>query len=136
MQSLHNINLDNYGYSMGGGQGQGQGNTPFQDLMMNQRSNGGNGMMMHAMHVMGESGLSPPYSNQSPPHSVQSNLALSPQGYIGKLRPATRLEITNYSRVHYFQVLPHPPRPVRVCRRRRRTSRRCGTRNSKSTASK
>lgn len=24
--------------------------------------------------------LSPPYSNQSPPHSVQSNMSLSPQG--------------------------------------------------------
>lgn len=79
MQSLHNINLDNYGYSMGGAA---TGNTPFQDLIMNQRGAGA-ATMMHAMH-MGESGLSPPYSNQSPPHSVQSNLALSPQGYIGK----------------------------------------------------
>lgn len=33
---------------------------------------------------IGEQGLSPPYSNQSPPHSVQSHLALSPQAYIGK----------------------------------------------------
>lgn len=33
---------------------------------------------------MGDQGLSPPYSNQSPPYSVQSNIALSPQAYIGK----------------------------------------------------
>lgn len=32
--------------------------------------------------------LSPPYSNQSPPHSVQSNLSLSPQGYNGSPSPA------------------------------------------------
>lgn len=32
--------------------------------------------------------LSPPYSNQSPPHSVQSNLSLSPQGYNGSASPA------------------------------------------------
>lgn len=40
----------------------------------------------HSVHTsIGDQGLSPPYSNsQSPPHSVQSNLALSPQGYIGK----------------------------------------------------
>lgn len=69
MQSLHNINFDNYGYTMG--------STTFPDLMINQRciNNG---------HNMGDQGLSPPYSNQSPPHSVQSNIALSPQGYIGK----------------------------------------------------
>lgn len=40
----------------------------------------------HSVHnSIGDQGLSPPYSNsQSPPHSVQSNLALSPQAYIGK----------------------------------------------------
>lgn len=32
--------------------------------------------------------LSPPYSNQSPPHSIQSNLSLSPQGYNGSPSPA------------------------------------------------
>lgn len=32
--------------------------------------------------------LSPPYSNQSPPHSVQSNMSLSPQGYNGSPSPA------------------------------------------------
>lgn len=69
MQSLHNINFDNYGYTMGG--------SPFQDMMSAQRSTPGS-------VNMGEQGLSPPYSNQSPPHSVQSNMALSPQGYIGK----------------------------------------------------
>lgn len=52
--------------------------SPFQDLMSAQRSTPGT-------HI-GDQGLSPPYSNQSPPHSVQSNIALSPQGYIGKCR--------------------------------------------------
>lgn len=37
---------------------------------------------------MQASTLSPPYSNQSPPHSVQSNLSLSPQGYNGSPSPA------------------------------------------------
>lgn len=69
MQSLHNVNFDNYGYSMGG--------SPFQDLMNTQRS-------APNVNNMGEQGLSPPYSNQSPPYSVQSNIALSPQAYIGK----------------------------------------------------
>lgn len=32
--------------------------------------------------------LSPPYSNQSPPHSVQSNMSLSPQAYNGSPSPA------------------------------------------------
>lgn len=63
LQSLQNINLDNYGYSM---------SSPFGEMMAPQRGQ------------MGEQGLSPPYSNQSPPHSVQSNMALSPQAYIGK----------------------------------------------------
>uniref|UniRef100_A0A182NDN9 Notch n=1 Tax=Anopheles dirus TaxID=7168 RepID=A0A182NDN9_9DIPT len=97
MQSLHNIQLDNYGYSLGGNV-TGGGNQ-FSDLLITQQRtlNGGagvgslasNGMgaasnnLMHTtMHTMGENGLSPPYSNQSPPHSVQSNMALSPQGYI------------------------------------------------------
>lgn len=63
LQSLQNINLDNYGYSM---------SSPFGEMMAPQRGQ------------MGEQGLSPPYSNQSPPHSVQSNMALSPQAFIGK----------------------------------------------------
>lgn len=46
--------------------------SPFGEMMAPQRGQ------------MGEQGLSPPYSNQSPPHSVQSNMALSPQAYIGK----------------------------------------------------
>lgn len=70
MQSLHNVNFDNYGYTMG---------SPFQDLIINQRSIGN-------VSNMGDQGLSPPYSNQSPPHSVQSNIALSPQAYIGKFQ--------------------------------------------------
>lgn len=68
MQSLHNVNFDNYGYTMG---------SSFQDLMNTQR--------VQNVNNMGDQGLSPPYSNQSPPYSVQSNAALSPQGYIGKL---------------------------------------------------
>ena len=107
MQSLHNIQLDNYGYSLGSNVTGGGGNQ-FSDLLMSQQRSlnnggggsgggvgslasngmgpGGNNLMHTAMHTMGESGLSPPYSNQSPPHSVQSNMALSPQGYIGKCR--------------------------------------------------
>lgn len=69
MQSLHNVNFDNYGYTMGG--------SPFEDLINTQRS-------VPNVSNMGEQGLSPPYSNQSPPYSVQSNIALSPQGYIGR----------------------------------------------------
>lgn len=131
MQSLHNINLDNYGYSMGGA---GTGNTPFQDLLMNQRGNAA-ANMMHAMHAMGESGLSPPYSNQSPPHSVQSNLALSPQGYIGKFSVAFKLsgytEVFDLPQVHHRRLKRGP-----VCQLRRRTSKRCGTPSSKSTGCK
>lgn len=67
MQSLHNI--DNYGYSLG----------QYQEMILPQRGGQQN------VHNMGDQGLSPPYSNsQSPPHSVQSNLALSPQAYIGR----------------------------------------------------
>lgn len=73
IQSLHSINFENYGYSMG---------SPFQDLMSTQRST--------PSHI-GDQGLSPPYSNQSPPHSVQS-IALSPQGYIGMLIKTKILE--------------------------------------------
>lgn len=68
MQSLQNINFDNYGYTSG---------SPYQDLCSNQRS-------APSTQTYGEQVLSPPYSNQSPPHSVQSNIALSPQGYFGK----------------------------------------------------
>lgn len=57
--------------------------SPYQDLMSAQRSTPGT-------HI-GDQGLSPPYSNQSPPHSVQSNIALSPQGYVGKCQ------------IHYFR---------------------------------
>lgn len=67
MQSLHNVNFDNYGYTMG---------SPYQDLMNTQRS-------VPNVSNMNEQALSPPYSNQSPPYSVQSNMALSPQAYIG-----------------------------------------------------
>lgn len=102
LQNLQNINFDNYGYTMGGGgpdngnaasggMDAGGGSSPFQDLMsVGQRSTpgsvhgngGGGGGMGAGVH---EQGLSPPYSNQSPPHSVQSNMALSPQGgYVGK----------------------------------------------------
>lgn len=61
MQSVHNF--ENYGFAL-------------KDLISTQRST-------PSVH-MGDQGLSPPYSNQSPPHSVQSNIALSPQEYIGK----------------------------------------------------
>lgn len=45
----------------------------------------GNNSAPNSGNVIGghEQGLSPPYSNQSP-HSVQSNLALSPHAYLGK----------------------------------------------------
>lgn len=63
------MNFDNYGYA-------------FQDRISTQPN----------VH-MGDQGLSPPYSNQSPPHSVQSNIALSPQEYIGKLKLEMMLKV-------------------------------------------
>lgn len=64
--NLHTFNMENYTFNLGN----------FQDpLMMQQRQ-------------MQPNTLSPPYSNQSPPHSVQSNLSLSPQGYNGSPSPA------------------------------------------------
>lgn len=64
--SIHNLlNLENYGAFCN-----------FQDqLLLQQRQ-------------LQPNTLSPPYSNQSPPHSVQSNMSLSPQGYNGSPSPA------------------------------------------------
>lgn len=70
------IKLENYGYAMG---------SPFHQELI---SSGAGGMSNGSnVNIMGgnEQGLSPPYSNQSP-HSVQSNLALSPHAYLGKLK--------------------------------------------------
>lgn len=65
--SLHNlVGLDNYAAF----------NMNFQDLMMQQQ------------RQMQANTLSPPYSNQSPPHSVQSNMSMSPQAYNGSPSPA------------------------------------------------
>jgi Notch 1 len=58
--------VENYGYSI---------NNPFPEHMIQQ---GGPRSVMSSS----DQGLSPPYSNQSPPYSVQSNMALSPHGYI------------------------------------------------------
>lgn len=80
------IKLDNYGYSMG---------SPFQQEMLNGQAlglSGGRstntlcGLVNGAPNGGHEQGLSPPYSNQSPPHSVQSSLALSPHAYLGEYR--------------------------------------------------
>jgi len=92
------IKLDNYGYSMG---------SPFQQELLNgqglgmngngQRNGVGPGVLPGGLCGMGgltgagngnshEQGLSPPYSNQSPPHSVQSSLALSPHAYLGEFK--------------------------------------------------
>lgn len=75
--NLDMIKLENYGYSMG---------SPFHQEMMSGAA-GNNGLMNgpNGHNGMGghEQGLSPPYSNQSPPHSVQSNMALSPHAYMG-----------------------------------------------------
>lgn len=67
--SLHQplVNLDNYGFSLGA-------SFPEQ-LMFQQRQ-------------MQPNTLSPPYSNQSPPLSVQSNVSMSPQAYNGSPSPA------------------------------------------------
>lgn len=65
---IHNLlNLENYStFNM----------ANFQDqLMLQQRQ-------------MQPNTLSPPYSNQSPPHSVQSNMSMSPQAYNGSPSPA------------------------------------------------
>lgn len=64
-QTLHNlVNLENYG---------GGFLANFQDSLIRQ---------------MQPNTLSPPYSNQSPPHSVQSNMSMSPQTYGGSPSPA------------------------------------------------
>lgn len=68
MPSHQNLNLDSYAYSLG---------SPFGEMLTPQR-NGTQNVQMS------DQALSPPYSNQSPPHSVQSSLTLSPQGYIGE----------------------------------------------------
>ncbi|KAK5637799.1 hypothetical protein RI129_000017, partial [Pyrocoelia pectoralis] len=66
-QSIHNLlNLENYGpFTL----------SNFQDQLILQRQ-------------LQPNTLSPPYSNQSPPHSVQSNMSLSPQAYNGSPSPA------------------------------------------------
>lgn len=66
-QSAQN-NADNYGYSL---------NNPFPEHVIQQ---GGPRSV-----VSSDQGLSPPYSNQSPPYSVQSNMVLSPHGYMSEL---------------------------------------------------
>lgn len=65
-QSTQN-NADSFGYSM---------NNTFPDQMMQQSG--------PRSVVSSDQGLSPPYSNQSPPYSVQSNMVLSPHGYISE----------------------------------------------------
>ncbi len=66
---MHNlVNLENYGaFTLGN----------FHDTMI-----------MQQRQLQQANTLSPPYSNQSPPHSVQSNMSLSPQGYNGSPSPA------------------------------------------------
>ena len=67
MQSQNlNINMDNYGYSVG---------NQYPEIVTQN--------IGPVSDLVSEQGLSPPYSNQSPPYSVQSNIALSPHGYIG-----------------------------------------------------
>lgn len=65
--SIHNlVNLDNYGaFTI----------SNYPEHLMMQRQ-------------MQPNTLSPPYSNQSPPHSVQSNMSMSPQAYNGSPSPA------------------------------------------------
>lgn len=64
---IQNNNNDNYGYAM---------SNAFPEQIIH--PNG-------PRSVGSSEGLSPPYSNQSPPYSVQSNSAMSPQ-YISKLK--------------------------------------------------
>lgn len=45
-------------------------------------------LMMQQRQMQTPNTLSPPYSNQSPPHSVQSNMSLSPQAFTGSPSPA------------------------------------------------
>lgn len=71
--SYEDVVKNNVGFSLDGNYGS---FTIFPDkIIMQQRQ-------------MQANTLSPPYSNQSPPHSVQSNLSLSPQGYNGSPSPA------------------------------------------------
>ena len=57
-------------------------NNPFPEHM----NQGGPRSVMSS-----DQGLSPPYSNQSPPYSVQSNMALSPQGYLSMKKNAFKI---------------------------------------------
>lgn len=95
MQSLSNLNFDTYGYSfsdlMGGGNGNGMGNPQQQQQQLNGNMlpmMGNNSLPMQGagmnMQLVNDQGLSPPYSNHSPPHSVHSSAVMSPPGCIGK----------------------------------------------------
>lgn len=70
ISNLHSLNLDNHPYN-------GAYNLPsfHEQLLVQQRQ-------------MQPNTLSPPYSNQSPPHSVQSNMSMSPQAFTGSPSPA------------------------------------------------
>ncbi|KAJ9576576.1 hypothetical protein L9F63_025528 [Diploptera punctata] len=78
MQSLHNIGLDSYG---GGNYG---GLPSFHEQGLPQQHGRQSSLPLHP------NTLSPPYSNQqSPPHSVNSNLTMSPPtSYMGSPSPA------------------------------------------------
>lgn len=91
MQSLSNLNFDTYGYSFSDMMGNGGNMQQQQQLNGNMLPMmGGNTLPMQGnnggmnMQLVNDQGLSPPYSNHSPPHSVQSSAALSPPGCIGK----------------------------------------------------
>lgn len=103
MQSLTGLNFDTYGYSFsdtgmanGASNGLNQQQQQQRNMMPMLGTNSlplsgglvGNGGLIGAgnMQLVNDQGLSPPYSNHSPPHSVQSNVALSPPGCIGKER--------------------------------------------------
>lgn len=121
MQSLSNLNFDTYGYSfsdMMGGNNNGMGS---QQQQQQQAMNGGNMLPMignqnclpmqgMSMQLVNDQGLSPPYSNHSPPHSVQSSAALSPPGCIGKEngKDSQGEMFTNHWTLHSFTGSPSP----------------------------
>lgn len=105
LHSLHAANLTSLEYAYALQQQQQQHQNPYPNtelllsssgLLISQAGNTQSGIsLLHPNGALVGGGvggvgngapptLSPPYSNQSPPHSVQSNMSMSPQAYIGK----------------------------------------------------
>lgn len=151
MQSLSNLNFDTYGYSFSDMMGNNGGNMQQQQQ---QQLNGGNMLPMMGgntlpmqgnnggmtMQLVNDQGLSPPYSNHSPPHSVQSSAALSPPGCIGKelrrMGGGVKDLKTNILFFQHTQDRRPQPSADLDCLRHPRTLWPCDRRHTRSTASR